>query len=109
MDSRKFVLFAFSVVPPLAVALLALLVVPRFQGVFRSFNANLPLETQLLLASYQWWAVLPLVAAALAWHYRGSVEHLARLLVASCVLSFLLFLFAGFSCYSPIIRLAAET
>jgi type II secretory pathway component PulF len=95
--------------PAGAVAALALLMVPRFKEVFDAFDAELPVETQIVLVTYQWWWVAILLIGGACWILRARAEALAGIVVVSFVLSFLVLVFAGYACYAPIFGLSAAS
>lgn len=109
MNTRTTVLALMAVVPVVLVAGLALLFVPHFREVFDAFGSELPLATRILLATYPWFGLLALFVAILAWQLRRNAEHLARLVIAAWIASFLLFGIALAACYMPIFRIAGTT
>lgn len=59
----------------LAVAVINVMVIPAFAGVFQTLGTELPLPTRILIATsnftihYGWWLLAGMVAAVMAWRY----------------------------------------
>jgi hypothetical protein len=87
----------------------ALVVVPYFARIFDEFDATLPWQTRILLASYKWWGVAPL-AIAVAWYVSKNTPGRSRLACACAFgLGAVLTLFGIWACFSPIIALGSES
>jgi type II secretory pathway component PulF len=100
------ILLAVVTIPLLVVAIGALFVVPRFGAMFRSFGAQLPFETVLLLATYRFWLLVPLAFAVAAFVWPTPLRKAPIFIPASAVLAFVLFAAGLWACYSPVFRLA---
>lgn len=92
----------------LAVATVALFVVPRYMDMFSAFGADLPAGTRLMLARYRGWALLALMVPLvwLVWpdpRTRGAVG-----LIAGSLLAVLLIAFGLWARYAPIVALAVS-
>lgn len=71
------------------IAAVAAVQIPRFTEVFRSFGADLPAITRLVVASAPYWGVLPLTSAAgavIVWRHRQGSRRFRRAALASLVL-----------------------
>lgn len=106
--NRAALLLPIALLPGVAVAIGALVVVPQFVELFGQFGFELPLPTRLLLASYSWWGLAPLLTLATwaAWPNparRGEVAVVFGSVVAGA-----LFLFGVVACYAPIFMLARD-
>jgi len=104
-ESRLFLLIGVSAGMALAVAVF--LIVPRFQEMFVAFGAKLPLATELLLATFRWSGIVPVITFALwALWPNPSKKGIAALFFGT-VSAVVLFLFVFFALYAPIFQLAA--
>lgn len=104
---ESLLLLCFGVSAGVAVAVGAFFILPNFQIVFKGFGAELPLITKLLLATFRWWGIVPLITIAL-WNFwpnpskRGIVALIFGISSAG--------LLAGFAlcaAYMPIFLLGA--
>jgi type II secretory pathway component PulF len=91
----------------IVLAIGALFVVPQFRDVFVSFGAKLPPETNLLLATYHWWGIVPLATFALWAFWRNPLTKGMAALIFGIVSAALLFFFCLWALYAPIFQLAA--
>jgi hypothetical protein len=104
-QSQMFVVFGVSAGTVLAVW--AFFAIPKFQEVFVNFGAKLPLATKLLLATFRWWGIVPVVTLALWLLWPNPSKRGVAALVFGVVSAALLFLFALWAVYAPIFLLAA--
>jgi hypothetical protein len=82
--------FSASIAWQLYVAATAFRYAPRFEQLFSSLGAELPLITRVLLATYRFWLAIPLVFALLAARAIRRPAHSAAylgVLSASCVIA----------------------
>lgn len=98
---------AIGVLNVLAVAVAALVFVPKFKTMFDGFGADLPLATLLMLATYRGWGMAALLVPAvwLVWpdrQARGVAALFTGIATAVALTGFGLW-----ARYSPIFTLAA--
>jgi hypothetical protein len=103
---ESILLLLLGVIPGVAVAVGAFLVVPQFQEVFTNFGAKLPFVTSLMLATFRWWGISPVIALALWLLWPNPGNRGAAAVVFGAVSAVALFLFGLYACYAPIFRLA---
>jgi type II secretory pathway component PulF len=107
-QERENLLFLlFGVSAGIAMAVAVYFIVPSFQEMFVNFDAKLPLATNLLLATFRWWGVVPVVTFALWALWPNPSKRGIAALVFGTVSAAVLFLFVLFALYAPIFQLAA--
>jgi hypothetical protein len=104
-ESPLFLLFGVSA--GIALAIAVFLIVPRFQDVFVNFGAKLPLATIVLLATFRWWGIVPVVTFALWALWPNPSKKGVAALVFGTVSAAVLFLYVLFALYAPVFQLAA--
>ncbi len=105
---RNYSQLAVAVFFPTIVAAAAFWIVPQFQRMFESFGASLPLATRVLLATYQWWGMIPVGIVAAWFAGRSTRGRQAAITVFGVASAALLFVFCVWACYKPILDLASE-
>jgi hypothetical protein len=103
---ESILLLLLGVTPGVVVAVGAFVVVPQFQEVFTNFGAELPFVTSLLLATFRWWGIFPVVALALWLSWPNPANRGAAAVVFGATSAAVLFLFGWYACYAPIFQLA---
>ena len=80
----------------------AFLFIQQFESIFDSFEAELPIQTSMLINSYRYWGVLGLISAFVLYKVsKGKNSRSMTLLIWLFVLSLLLIPFAIWGVYSP--------
>ena len=99
---------AIAAVLPAGAAAWALTTVPQFAAVYTQFEADLPLGTRVLLATYRWWGLIAVTIVA-TW-VLGERSRLKQRVVLSLgiVSGIALFFFGVWACYTPIFELAKK-
>jgi hypothetical protein len=101
-------LTALAALPAVGVAVLALIFVPQFDELHSAIRGELPNPTRILLATYRWWVLIALgiVAAGVL----GPQTRRSRvvLLCSGTAIALLMFAFAVWSAYLPVIPLATR-
>lgn len=92
----------------IAVAFGALVVVPQFADLFEGFATDLPLPTRLLLASYRYWGLAPVLTLAVWLAWPNRVRRGEAAVVFGSLLAGALFVFGVIACYAPIFMLARD-
>ena len=95
-----------AVILPVVVSVGALFVVPQFLELFRGFNAEPPLGTRVLVATYRWWGVLPISVCAMWWVAKREGLSPVYVMFFGVVSGIALFVFGVWACYAPIVNLA---
>jgi len=95
-------LLAVGMLGPLAMAVAVFFIVPRFRGLFANFGVELPLGTQVLLATFQWWGLLALLPVAVWWLWPTRNNRGAAAAVFGCVSAATLFLFCLFALHAAV-------
>jgi type II secretory pathway component PulF len=104
----SYALLAIATLPSALVAIGVLFVVPQFTGMFETFGASLPIGTRILLATFQWWGIVPLVLTGL-WMCARRATNQERVVAALGIVSApIMFIFGLWACYQPIFDLAAN-
>ncbi len=104
MNKHHPILLGIALILPTAAAIAALFVVPRFAG----FGADLPWTSRLLLASYRWWLVFPLLVLAIGLTWPVAKDRMVAAVASGAFFAALMFAFTIWSCYAPIFGLAAQ-
>ncbi|WP_448567713.1 hypothetical protein [Thalassotalea ganghwensis] len=95
MSTLYFGLFAYG----------AFLIIQEFENVFNSLEAELPIQTAILISTYRYWGILALVSAFVVYKVsKGHSGKSMKLLVWLLALSFLLVVFAVWGIYSPVLE-----
>ena len=97
--------FLGGVVAPAVVALAALLLVPQFVSVLAQFG-DLPWVSRTVLATYQWWLLVPVTIAVLSAVTGLHRTHAERVSRAGVVVAGGLAVMAVVGLYAPIFSLA---
>lgn len=108
LTTHQLILFGIALIPPTAVAIAVLFIVPQFTNMLAGFGADLPLSTRILQASYRWWLVLPVLTLAIGLSWPQPKDRAVAAVVAGTVLALSMFLFMLWACYGPIFALAAQ-
>lgn len=88
----------------------AFFIIHQFENVFKSFNAELPLQTTLLVGSYRYWGVLGLISAIILVKVSKRKSSKAmKVLAWLIVLSAMLVPLAIWGLYSPVLDGNAQT
>ncbi|WP_236552229.1 hypothetical protein, partial [Alteromonas sp. KUL106] len=83
----------------------AFLVIQEFENVFNSLEAELPIQTSILINSYRYWGVLGLISAFILYKVsKAQSSKSMKLLTLLFVLSVLLVVFAVWGIYSPVLE-----
>ena len=83
----------------------AFLFIKEFEGIFDSFETELPIQTSILIGSYRYWGILGLISAFILYKVsKGKNGKSMKLLVWLFVLSLLLVPFAIWGLYSPVLE-----
>lgn len=106
--NRGALLLAIALLPGIAVAIGAFMVVPQFVELFGQFGFELPLPTRLLLASYRWWGVAPLLTLATWAAWPNAAGRGEAAVVFGSVVAGALFVFGVIACYAPVFMLARD-
>lgn len=107
--SRSVPMLLCALAAVVAVAIGALLIVPKFQSMFVNFGAELPPSTRILLATYRGWILLvPITLGVWAVWPVPAASGVAAIVVG-CGSAVLLTLFCLWACYMPIFALTAQT
>jgi hypothetical protein len=88
-----------------SVALIAWLLVPRFESVFALFGTELPWITRAMLSTYRLWWGVPVLIAILAVGARQSRWGSSVVGVSGLLLAGMMFAWALIGCYVPILLL----
>ena len=104
---ESLLMLCFGVFAGVAVAVGAFFIVPNFQEVFKGFGTELPLATKLLLATYQWWGVVPGVTVVLWTFWPNAPKRGMVALIFGMLSSGLLSGFLVWAAYMPIFRLGS--
>lgn len=82
----------------------AFLVIQEFENVFNSLEADLPIQTSILVISYRYWGILGLISAFVLYKVsKGQSSKSMTLLTWLFLLSLLLVVFAVWGIYSPVL------
>ena len=103
-ENRFFLLLGVSA--GIIVAVGAFFIVPQFQYMFVNFGVTLPLATALLLATFRWWGIVPIITVALWALWPNPPTRGAAALIFGISSAMFLFLFFLWAAYSPIFALA---
>jgi hypothetical protein len=81
----------------------AFVFIKQFESIFASFEAELPIQTSILIGTYRYWGILGLISAFLLYKV-SKVQSSAsmKLLIWLFVLSLLLVPFAIWGVFSPV-------
>ena len=104
-DPQSHRLTIASVVFPAILAVAVLFLAPLFGPVLKQLG-ELPFASRTLLATYQWWFVLPLLFLLGAYTRWGKRNSKLLYNVSSAVTA-LLAMFVVWACYGPIFALAS--
>lgn len=81
------------------------LFIQQFESIFDSFEAELPIQTSILISSYRYWGILGLISAFVLYKVsKGKSSRSMKLLIWLFVLSLLLVPFAIWGVYSPVLE-----
>ncbi len=105
---ENFLMLFFGVCAGVAVAIAAYVFEPHFQSVYEGFGAELPLPTQLLLATFRWWGLVPAMTIALWACWPNPSKRGAIALIFGSVSAVGLAIFGGLAAYAPIFMLGAS-
>ena len=83
----------------------AFLFIQQFERIFDSFEAELPIQTSILIGSYRYCGILGLISAFVLYKViKGKSSRSMKLLIWLFVLSLLLVPFAIWGVYSPVLE-----
>ncbi|NRA53958.1 MAG: hypothetical protein HRU23_07410 [Gammaproteobacteria bacterium] len=87
----------------------AFLVIQQFERIFDSFEAELPIQTYVLIGTYRYWGILGLISAFILYKVsKGKSSKSMKLLICLFVLSLLLVPFAIWGIYSPVLESSGQ-
>jgi sulfite exporter TauE/SafE len=87
------------------VAIVAFLLVPKFQELYAGFGAPLPMATTLLLATFRWWGMVPIYTLVLWAIWPNPAKRGMAAMIFGLSTAILLLLFGVWAAYAPIFRL----
>ena len=88
----------------------AFLVIQDFERILDSFEAELPIQTSILIGSYRYWGILGVISAFILYKVsKGKSSKSMKLLVCFFVLSLLLVPFAIWGVYSHVLEGSPQT
>ncbi|KKO47513.1 hypothetical protein VT06_16685 [Arsukibacterium sp. MJ3] len=83
----------------------AFILIQQFESIFDSFEAELPIQTSILIGTYRYWGILGLISAFILYKVsKGKSSKSMKLLIWLFVLSLLLVPFAIWGIYSPVLE-----
>jgi type II secretory pathway component PulF len=83
----------------------AFILIQQFESIFDSFEAELPIQTSILIGTYRFWGILGLISAFILYEVsKGRSRKSMKLLIWLLVLSLLLVPFAIWGIYSPVLE-----
>lgn len=86
------------------------LVIQQFESIFDSFEAELPIQTSILIGTYRYWGILGLISAYILYKVsKGKSSKSMKLLIWIFVLSLLLVPFAIWGVYSPVLESSGQS
>jgi len=106
-NAQSILLLGVALLPGITIAIGALIMVPRFQQVFADLGTELPVVTRMLLVTFRWWGIAPLLTLALWAAWPRAAERGTAAVVFGSIFAAALFGFAIYGCYAPIFVLAA--
>jgi hypothetical protein len=104
-DGQSILLLGVALLPGITVALGALVVVPQYQQLFADFGTDLPATSRLLLATFRWWSIAPLLTLALWFVWPSAASRGTAAVVFGTISAAALFGFGCYGCYAPIFAL----
>jgi hypothetical protein len=87
----------------------AVLFIQQFESIFDSFEAELPIQTFILMGSYRYWGILSLISTFVLYKVsKGKSSRAMKLLIWLFVMSLLLVPFAIWGVYSPVLESSVQ-
>jgi hypothetical protein len=91
----------------MAIAMVALYVVPQFTELFSAFGGELPNITHLVVDTHRWWGLLAFAVPAVWASWPNPRTRGVTSLVVGTVIALLLLALCLWGCYAPVLALAA--
>lgn len=83
----------------------AFIFIQQFEQIFNSFDAELPIQTTILIGSYRYWGILAVISGIVVYKVsKNKNSQLMKLLAWLIAFSCLLALFAIWGVYSPVLE-----